>query len=112
MNKAILLLAIGVMLSGCGTIGSRYENTNTPYGNNVVATGRAAAFAASANTSHNCPSCAVSGQSWSGGSYAGRPDDGPWFDPSVYVYRLADGVATSATNEVLFVTQQAIRGNR
>ena len=52
---AALLLA----LTSCAawTTPSTYTNHNTPTGNVVTAQGKAAVNAASANTSHNCPSC-------------------------------------------------------
>ena len=44
--------------SGCSTLeSSTYQNRSTGSGNDVIATGRAAEAAASANTSHNCPTC-------------------------------------------------------
>ena len=44
--------------SGCSTLEpSTYQNRSTGSGNDVIATGRAAEAAASANTSHNCPTC-------------------------------------------------------
>jgi len=43
---------------GCSTLeSSTYQNRSTGSGNAVIATGRAAEAAASANTSHNCPTC-------------------------------------------------------
>ena len=67
----IILVAVSLaLLSGCSAFQpSSYTNYNTPYGNVVRATGTAASNAAFANTSYNCPSCAISGMgsSMSGG---------------------------------------------
>ena len=63
MNKLLATLAAVAMLSGCAawTTPSTYSNHSTAAGNAIVAQGRAAQYAAMANTSYNCPSCA-SGQ--------------------------------------------------
>jgi hypothetical protein len=64
--KIILLLPI-VFATGCSSFqASNYVNRNTPYGNHIEATGRAADLAASANRSNNCPSCTQSGSTQSG----------------------------------------------
>ena len=58
MSK-LFVAALLLALTGCAawTTPSTYTNHNTPTGNVVTAQGKAAVNAASANTSHNCPSC-------------------------------------------------------
>lgn len=61
--KKILVLSL-ILLSGCSSFQpSTYTNYNTPYGNVIRATGTAASNSALANTSYNCPSCAITGGS-------------------------------------------------
>jgi len=63
-TKLLLPLLALTLLSGCTAFQpSTYTNYNTPYGNVVRATGTAASNSAFANTSYNCPSCAISGNS-------------------------------------------------
>jgi hypothetical protein len=65
-NKLIglFILVCIVLIGGCTSFQpSVYTNESTPYGNKVYATGKAAVQAGSVNTTFNCPSCAVSGQS-------------------------------------------------
>jgi len=66
-TKLLLPLLALTLLSGCTAFQpSTYTNYNTPYGNVVRATGTAASNSAFANTSYNCPSCAISGNSRGG----------------------------------------------
>jgi uncharacterized protein YceK len=52
MKKLIIVISI-LVLGGCSSFqSSNYSNRNTPYGNQIEATGAAATAAASVNTSH------------------------------------------------------------
>lgn len=66
----LVFIGIAVVSAvGCSSFQpSTYTNYNTPYGNVIQATGKSADNAGLANTSYNCPSCAVSGGSSRGGS--------------------------------------------
>ena len=65
--KVKKLLILVLLLSGCSSLQpSTYTNYNTPYGNVIRATGVSANNAGLANTSYNCPSCALSGGSGGG----------------------------------------------
>jgi len=74
--KKLLLVSL-LLIGGCSSLQpSTYTNYNTPYGNVVKATGTAANNSALANTSYNCPSCAISGGNGSRGitNYNGQMD--------------------------------------
>ena len=63
-----------LLASGCSMFEpSTYENKSTKDGNVVTATGKAAEGAASANTSHNCPTCAPNGSAGGSGSTSNQP---------------------------------------
>lgn len=72
MNKLFLVGLVSLVVSGCSSLQpSHYTNYNTPYGNVVEASGRAANNAAWVNESFNSPSDAVSGGHGYGGSHGG-----------------------------------------
>jgi len=85
---------------------SNYSVYNTPYGTRVVATGDAADNAALANSSYNCPSCAVSGNNRGGGyiPYSQRPkarQNGS--------NKLVDGAMQTFSNELSYTINNSIR---
>ena len=115
MPKLILIAAL-LLLSGCAAWNtpSTYSNHNTPNGNVVTAQGRAAENAASANTSHNCPSCARGNtqSSYAGGYYdasgryypAPRPSAEQQFTDDVKndFYNTVRAAITSYTYDLIY----------
>ncbi len=100
----ILLASFG---SGCSMFeSSTYENRNTKDGNVVIATGKAAEGAASANTSHTCPTCAPSN-----GSAAGSvsTSNQPRTRTQESTDRIVTGAGDTLTNEISQSVNQAIR---
>lgn len=60
--KKVLLICGVLFVTGCTSFQpSHYTAYNTPYGTRVIASGVAANNSALANSSYNCPSCAISG---------------------------------------------------
>lgn len=103
--KIVFALVLSVFVVGCSSFQpSTYENRNTPYGNEVVATGRAADNAASANQSMNCPSCTMTGRTQSGNyrSQNGtrQPD---------YLAGIGNSAVNTAVSEISNEINQAIR---
>lgn len=91
-----LLIGLSLLMVGCSSFQpSTYENRNTPYGNEVIATGRAADNAGNANQSMNCPSCAVSGRTQNGNyrtQYGhSKPD---------YVTSIGNSAVNTAASEI------------
>jgi PBP1b-binding outer membrane lipoprotein LpoB len=53
MKNIIMIIVIGLFLGGCSLVQpSKYSNYNSPHGNQIEATGKAATAAASVNTSY------------------------------------------------------------
>ena len=74
MRTCVSFTLSALLVSGCSIFeASAYENRSTKDGNVVTATGRAAEGAASANTSHNCPTCAPNGSVGGSGSTSNQP---------------------------------------
>ena len=75
MNKIYAITLVSLIMTGCVSFQpSTYSNRSNASGNIVNATGNAAAAAASANRSYNCPSCIgnlVGKQGLYPGSYSG-----------------------------------------
>ena len=116
MSKLIFVTALLLVLSGCAAWNtpSTYSNHNTPTGNVVIAKGRAAENAASANTSYNCPSCAHGNTqtSYAGGYYdasgryhpAPRPSDEEQFVNGVKndLYTAVRAAITKYTYDLIY----------
>ena len=84
---------------------STYQNKSTKDGNVVTATGRAAEGAASANTSHNCPTCAPNGSAGGSGSTSNQPTTRTQESTN----RIVTGASDTLTNEISQGVNQAIR---
>ena len=106
INVAIVIFLF-LTTSGCSTFqSSNYTNYNTPYGNVVKASGRAADNAALANTSYNCPSCAINGQS-GGNSRGGKSSN--YNRQATYLHTITESAIRTLSNEVTSSINDAIR---
>ena len=106
MTKIILMSFVILSGSACSTFQeSHYTNYNTPYGNVVHATGRAADNAALVNTSSNCPSCAVIGS-----HSAQSPQSVDYRRKQGFVQEITESALRTFSSEVRQEIDQAIRG--
>ena len=100
MKNLFVIILVSLLTVGCVSFQpSTYSNRNTPNGNVVNATGNAAAAAASANHSYNCPSCTSSSgqQSTYPGGYSGV---GYTNTQTNYVDTIADSAAQTLANSI------------
>ena len=104
MRTCVSFTLSALLVSGCSMFEpSAYENRSTKDGNVVTATGRAAEGAASANTSHNCPTCAPNASA--GGSTSNQPRSRTQESTD----RIVTGASDTLTNEISQGVNQAIR---
>ena len=100
------LTFVALLASGCSMFEpSAYENRSTKDGNVVTATGRAAEGAASANTSHNCPTCAPNGSAGGSGSTSNQPRSRTQESTD----RIVNSTGDTLSSEISRGVNQAIR---
>jgi hypothetical protein len=105
MRICSTLAFVAFVVSGCSMFEpSTYENKSTKDGNVVTATGKAAEGAASANTSHNCPTCAPNGSAGGSGSTSNQPTR-----TQESTNRIVTGASDTLTNEISQGVNQAVR---
>ena len=106
MRICMIITVAALVVSGCSMFEpSTYENKSTKDGNVVTATGKAAEGAASANTSHNCPTCAPNGSAGGSGSTSNQPRSRTQESTD----RIVTGASDTLTNEISQGVNQAIR---
>lgn len=100
MLKVAISMACASILVGCSTFQpSHYTNYNTPNGNHVVASGRAADNAAFSNTSHN----AMNSGSRVGPSMYGGYNPGNSYNFTDDITRTAGESFTGAIQNVILL---------
>ena len=106
MKICSVLTFVALLVSGCSIFEpSAYENRSTKDGNVVTATGRAAEGAASANTSHNCPTCAPNGSVGGSGSTSNQPRSRTQESTD----RIVNSAGDTLSSEISRGVNQAIR---
>jgi uncharacterized protein (UPF0333 family) len=104
----LLTLVFLIISSGCSSFQtSNYVNYNTPYGNVIKASGRAADNAAQANNSYNCPSCTMSSYFIPGQS--GRKNNNNYTKQSTYLNDISQSTIRTLSNEVTRSINEAMR---
>ncbi len=104
MNKILIVWSI-LSIAGCSSFQpSKYENTSTAAGNVVIATGRAADNAASANTTYNCPSCV-----YSNGNRTQYGNRGSQNRSTGYIARIGNSAVNTAVGELSNEINNSIR---
>ena len=106
MRICSILAFVALVVSGCSMFEpSTYENKSTKDGNVVTATGKAAEGAASANTSHNCPTCAPNASAGGSGSTSNQPRSRTQESTD----RIVNSAGDTLSSEISRGVNQAIR---